>query len=45
MKTILLIWLIFDIVVYLYMFYDRKDHHYNFKQKLQDFKDSFETEE
>ncbi len=43
MLTALIIWLLFDLVVYIYMWYDRKDHH--FKEKFRDFKDSFEGED
>lgn len=44
-KTILLIWGTLDLLIYCFMWYDRKDHKYNFKAKLQDLKDSFEREE
>lgn len=45
LTTILIIWAIFDIVVYAMMWYDRKDHQYNFKEKLRDIKESFEQDE
>lgn len=45
LKIIFLSWITFDVLVYLLMWYDRKDHHYNFKSKIQDLKDSFEQED
>ncbi len=45
MLTVLIIWAIFDAVVYLMMWYDRKDRNYDFKAKIRDFKDSFEVDD
>lgn len=45
LTTILIIWLIFDILVYLLMWYDRKEHNYDIKGKIQGIKDSFEKDE
>lgn len=45
LTTILIAWASFDLLVYLMMWYDRKDHHYNFKDKIRDIKDSFEKDE
>lgn len=48
----LLIWLAFDLLVYLYMWYDTKEHNYHvketldsFKQSLSNIKDSFTQDE
>lgn len=45
MKTFLIIWLAFDVLVYLLMWYDRKEHHYNFKEKMRNIKESFAQDE
>jgi len=42
---ILLGWLIFDVIVYLLMWYDSKDHHFNIAQTIQNIKESFTQDE
>lgn len=38
-------WLSFITLVYLYMWYDRKEHHYNIVEKLTEIKETFTQDE
>lgn len=43
--TYLLIWLAFDLVVYLIMWYDSREHKFTFMDTLRDFKESITQDE
>lgn len=42
---ILLFWGIFDLIIYLIMWYDSKEHHFNLAETLSNIKENFTQDE